>query len=156
MYESMLRMAEALMAGERHPLANAANLSALLLQEMGDLNWAGFYFLHGGVLLLGPFQGKPACLRIQVGRGVCGASVKENRTLRIPDVQAFPGHIACDEASRSELVCPIRADGRVVGVIDLDSARVARFGPEEQQAVEALAARYAAGCDLLDARYSLT
>lgn len=155
MYEEMLKMAQGLMDGVRHPLANAANLSSLLFQEMGDLNWAGFYFLHGGMLLLGPFQGKPACLRIAVGRGVCGASVKENRTMLVPDVHAFPGHIACDEASRSELVCPVLAGGRIAGVIDLDSARPCRFGPEEQRAVEALSALYASCCDWTDAGYSL-
>ena len=156
MYGEMLKMAAGLMEDERHPLANAANLSALIYQEMGDLNWAGFYFLHGGMLLLGPFQGKPACLRIPVGRGVCGASVREGRTLLVPDVHAFPGHIACDAASRSELVCPIRANGRIAGVIDLDSARPGRFGPEEQEAVEALAALYAQMSDFTDGGYSFT
>jgi len=147
-------MAKGLMDGEHHPLANAANLSALLHQEMGDLNWAGFYFLHGGELLLGPFQGKPACLRIPVGRGVCGSAVREGRAILVPDVHAFPGHIACDEASRSELVCPIRALGRIIGVIDLDSARLNRFGPEEQRAVEALSALFAECCDFSDGGYS--
>lgn len=147
MYEDMLAIARSLLDGERHPLANAANLSALLRHEIEDLNWAGFYFLHEGALLLGPFQGKPACLRIPVGRGVCGTSVKEDRTILVHDVHAFPGHIACDEDSRSELVCPIRANGRLVGVIDLDSARPSRFGPEEQRAVEALAELYAQSCD---------
>lgn len=154
MYDDMLRMARGLLEGERHPLANAANLSALLYQQMGDLNWAGFYFLHGGALLLGPFQGKPACLRIPVGRGVCGTSVKESRTILVPDVHAFPGHIACDEASRSELVCPIRTSGRIVGVIDLDNAKPGRFGPEEQRAVEALAELYAECCDWTAGGYS--
>ena len=154
MYESMLQMAGGLVDGERHPVANAANLSALLFQEMPDLNWAGFYFLHGGALLLGPFQGKPACLRIPVGRGVCGAAVVNGRTMLVPDVHAFPGHIACDEASRSELVCPILAGGRIVGVIDLDSARPGRFGAEEQRAVEALSELYAAACDFSEAGYS--
>lgn len=154
MYEEMLGMAGGLLEGERHPLANAANLSALLYQEMGDLNWSGFYFLSGGELLLGPFQGKPACLRIPVGRGVCGSAVKENRTMLVPDVHAFPGHIACDEASRSELVCPVLVGGRIVGVIDLDSARPGRFGPEEQRAVEALAELYAKSCDWAAGSYS--
>ena len=154
MYEEMLGMAGGLLEGERHPLANAANLSALLYQEMGDLNWSGFYFLNGGELLLGPFQGKPACLRIPVVRGVCGSAVKENRTMLVPDVHAFPGHIACDEASRSELVCLVRVGGRIVGVIDLDSARPGRFGPEEQRAVEALAELYAKSCDWTAGSYS--
>lgn len=156
MFESMLRMAEGLMEDERHPVANAANLSALLFQEIGDLNWAGFYFMHKGMLLLGPFQGKPACLRIAVGRGVCGACVRDGRTLNVPDVHAFPGHIACDEASRSELVCPIRSGSRIVGVIDLDSARPGRFGPEEQKAMESLSELYAARSDFSDAGYTLT
>lgn len=154
MYDEMLRMAKSLQEGERHPLANAANLSALLNQEMGNLNWAGFYFLHEGALLLGPFQGKPACLRIPVGRGVCGASVKEGRTILVPDVHAFPGHIACDEASRSELVCPIRTSDRIIGVIDLDSAKPDRFGPEERRAVESLAELYAESCDWAASSYS--
>ena len=156
MYESMLQKVQGLLEGERHPLANAANLSALLFQEIEGLNWAGFYFMHGGELLLGPFQGKPACLRIALSRGVCGAAARENRTMLVEDVHAFPGHIACDEASRSELVCPIRLDSRVIGVIDLDSARPARCTPEEQRAVEAVAVLYAAGCDFSDAGYSLT
>ena len=155
MYEEMLLMAEGLMEGERHPLANAANLSALLYQEMEGLNWAGFYFLHGGALLLGPFQGKPACLRIAAGRGVCGAAVQEGRTMLVRDVHAFPDHIACDGASRSELVCPIRAGGRIIGVIDLDSPALARFGAAEQAAAEALAVLYAEACDFSDAGYSL-
>ena len=156
MYDELLKMAKSLLEGECHPQANAANLSALLNQEMGDLNWAGFYFLHEGTLLLGPFQGKPACLRIPVGRGVCGASVEQNRTILVPDVHAFPGHIACDEASRSELVCPIRTSGRIIGVIDLDSAKPNRFGPEEQCAVEALAELYAEESEFTDGGYSFT
>lgn len=154
MYETMLEMARGLIEGERHPVANAANLSALLVQEMEGLNWAGFYFLHNGALLLGPFQGRPACLRIPVGRGVCGAAVERDQTMLVPDVHAFPGHIACDEASRSELVCPIHLEGRTIGVIDLDSARPGRFGEAERQAVEAMAALYAAGCDFSGGGYS--
>jgi L-methionine (R)-S-oxide reductase len=156
MYESMLKKVQGLLGDERHPLANAANISALIFQEIEGLNWAGFYLMHGGELLLGPFQGKPACLRIALTRGVCGAAARENRTMLVDDVHAFPGHIACDEASRSELVCPIRVDGRVIGVIDLDSARPARFTMEEQRAVERVAELYAAGCDFSDAGYSLT
>ena len=156
MYETILQKAQGLLEGERHPLANAANLSALLFQEIDSLNWAGFYLMHGGELLLGPFQGKPACLRIALSRGVCGAAARRNRTMLVEDVHAFPGHIACDEASQSELVCPIRVDGRVIGVIDLDSARPARFTLEEQRAVERVAALYAAGCDFSDTGYSLT
>ena len=154
-YEAMLSTARGLLDGERHPLANAANLSALLFLEMEGLNWAGFYFMQGGELLLGPFQGKPACLRIKIGRGVCGTAVNEDRTILVPDVHVFPGHIACDAASRSELVCPIRLDGRVIGVLDLDSAHIGRFGPAEQAAIEALTRLYEAGCDFQGAGYSL-
>lgn len=154
MYETMLQMAKGLLNGERHPLANAANLSALIFQEMEGLNWSGFYFMHRGELLLGPFQGKPACLRIQVGRGVCGTAVRQDRTVLVPDVHAFPGHIACDEASRSELVCPIRQNGRVIGVLDLDSARLNRFAGDEQAAVEALVKLYEENCDFQEAAYA--
>jgi L-methionine (R)-S-oxide reductase len=147
-YDTMLDMAGGLMEGRPHPLSAAANLAALMFQEIAHLNWAGFYFLHEGALLLGPFQGKPACLRIEIERGVCGAAVRQGRTLLVPDVQAFAGHIACDAQSRSELVCPIRAGGRIVGVIDLDSPQPGRFTEAERQAVESLAALYAARCDL--------
>ena len=110
-----------------HPVANLSNLSALIMDAMPDLNWAGFYLLEGETLVLGPFQGKPACIEIPVSRGVCGAAVREDRPQLVPDVHAFQGHIACDCASRSELVIPMHSDGRVVAVLDLDSPSPARF-----------------------------
>jgi len=121
----------ALFAGERNGLANAANMTALLHQTLPDLNWVGFYFLQGGELVLGPFQGKVACVRIAVGRGVCGTAAERKDTLIVPDVHAFPGHIACDDASRSEIVVPLLEDGRLLGVLDLDSPRLARFDQED-------------------------
>ncbi len=114
----------ALFAGERNGLANAANMTALLYQALPDLNWVGFYFLEGGELVLGPFQGKVACVRIAVGRGVCGTAAQRKDTVIVPDVHAFAGHIACDEASRSEIVVPLLEDGRLLGVLDLDSPRL--------------------------------
>ncbi|MEE3627741.1 GAF domain-containing protein [Nitrospirillum sp. BR 11752] len=145
-----------LLTDERDAIANAANLSALLFTTLPDLNWAGFYFMRnaakgnlGGTreLVLGPFQGKPACVRIAVGRGVCGTAVERRQSVLVEDVHAFPGHIACDAASRSELVVPLMLDGQVLGVIDLDSPNPARFDAEDQAGVEALAALFVAGSD---------
>lgn len=121
----------AMLAGERDGLANAANMAALLFQGLPDINWAGFYFLQGGDLVLGPFQGKVACVRIALGRGVCGTAARTGRTLIVPDVDAFPGHIACDAASRSEIVVPLIQAGRLLGVLDLDSPRRARFDQQD-------------------------
>jgi L-methionine (R)-S-oxide reductase len=121
----------AIFAGERNGLANAANMAALLFQALPDLNWAGFYFLQGGELVLGPFQGKVACIRIAVGQGVCGTAAKRREIVIVPDVDAFPGHIACDSASRSEIVIPLVRDGRLLGVLDLDSPHLARFDTED-------------------------
>jgi L-methionine (R)-S-oxide reductase len=132
--------ARALLEGERDPVANAANLSALIFATVPDLNWAGFYWMKGGELVLGPFQGKPACVRIALGKGVCGTAAQERRTVVVPDVHAFPGHIACDSASNSELVVPLVKDGRLIGVLDLDSPKLARFGAEDQAGIEQLAA----------------
>lgn len=126
-YRSLAQEAEALVAGVPHPVANLSNLSALIMDAVPDLNWAGFYLLEGETLVLGPFQGKPACIEIPVSRGVCGAAVREDRPQLVPDVHAFQGHIACDCASRSELVIPMHSDGRVVAVLDLDSPSLARF-----------------------------
>ena len=126
-YRSLAQEAEALVAGVPHPVANLSNLSALIMDAVPDLNWAGFYLLEGETLVLGPFQGKPACIEIPVSRGVCGAAVREDRPQLVPDVHAFQGHIACDCASRSELVIPMHSDGRVVAVLDLDSPLPARF-----------------------------
>jgi GAF domain-containing protein len=137
--EAQSRLA-ALMVGETDLVANAANASALLNTLLPDLNWVGFYFLHGDELVLGPFQGGPACVRIPVGRGVCGTCVASGETQRVDDVHAFPGHIACDVRSRSELVVPVRgADGGIVAVLDLDSPCPGRFGEADQVYVEVLA-----------------
>jgi len=125
-----------LLAGERDGLANAANLAALLYQSLPDVNWAGFYFQRGGELVLGPFQGKVACVRIAPGRGVCGAAATRRETVVVPDVHAFPGHIACDAASRSEVVVPLVAAGRLLGVLDLDSPRPGRFDAEDAAGLE--------------------
>ena len=137
--EELLLQARGLLDGERDFTANAANLASLVYHALPDLNWAGFYWLKGGELVLGPFQGKPACVRIALGRGVCGTAAQERRTLVVPDVHAFPGHIACDSASASELVVPMVHGSRVVGVLDLDSPRPGRFGEEEARGLEALA-----------------
>ncbi|WP_343715390.1 GAF domain-containing protein [Inquilinus sp.] len=140
-YRDLLSQAEGLFHGETDAIANAANLSALIYHGLPDLNWAGFYLLRGGdELVLGPFQGKPACIRIPLGRGVCGTAAARREVVLVPDVHAFPGHIACDAASRSELVVPLVRDGKVLGVIDLDSPLPDRFDAEDQAGIEALAA----------------
>ncbi|HEX4943587.1 MAG TPA: GAF domain-containing protein, partial [Usitatibacteraceae bacterium] len=120
-YASVLAQAKALFEGERDATANAANLAALLYHTLPELNWAGFYWLKDGGLVLGPFQGKPACVRIALGKGVCGTAAATRRTVVVPDVHAFPGHIACDSASESEMVIPVMKAGRAIGVLDLDS-----------------------------------
>ncbi|WOJ93057.1 GAF domain-containing protein [Congregibacter variabilis] len=127
-----------LLGGERDLIANAANTSAFLNTLLPDINWIGFYVLQGDELVLGPFQGEPACVRIPVGRGVCGTCVASGDTQRVDDVHAFPGHIACDVRSRSELVVPVRAQGTVVAVLDIDSPSVARFSVDDQNYVEVL------------------
>jgi GAF domain-containing protein len=143
-YRDLAQQLQGLLAGERNLVANAANTSALIYQSLPDLNWAGFYLMEGGELVLGPFQGKVACVRIPVGRGVCGTAVKEDRSVLVEDVHAFPGHIACDSASRSELVVPIRHGARIIGVIDLDSPSPARFDADDQRGLEKLAEIFAA------------
>jgi L-methionine (R)-S-oxide reductase len=142
LYQELLALARALFEGERDATANAANLAALLFHSLPDLNWAGFYWLRGGELVLGPFQGKPACVRIALGKGVCGTAARDATTIVVPDVNAFPGHIACDSASRSEVVVPVLRGGRVIGVLDLDSPRLARFTEEDARGLEALAAAF--------------
>ena len=144
MYREAATQLVALLAGERDLIANAANSSALIAALLPDLNWAGFYFLKSGELVLGPFQGKPACVRIPLGKGVCGAAAARRQTLLVEDVHAFPGHIACDAASRSELVVPLVKAGRLVGVLDLDSPLPARFDLDDQAGVEQLAAIFLA------------
>lgn len=144
-YRDLLQQFGALLGDERDPIANAANASALLFNTMPNLNWAGFYFLRDDAeLVLGPFQGKPACVRIPVGRGVCGAAVERRRSILVEDVHAFPGHIACDAASRSELVVPLIHDGGVLGVLDLDSPIAGRFDLDDQDAMERAVAIYLA------------
>ena len=148
LYQELLALARALFEGERDATANAANLAALLFHSLPDLNWAGFYWLKGGELVLGPFQGKPACVRIALGKGVCGTAARDARTIVVPDVNAFPGHIACDSASRSEVVVPVLHRQRVIGVLDLDSPRLARFSDEDARGLEAVAAAYVDATEL--------
>lgn len=138
-YANLLPAADALTAGEPDGIANMANISALLWQFLPDLNWAGFYRMVDDELVLGPFQGKAACIRIPLDKGVCGAAAREAKTQRVDDVHAFPGHIACDADSRSELVVPVLRGSVVVAVIDLDSPRASRFDEEDAQGIEALA-----------------
>lgn len=138
-YDDLLSAADALTAGERDGVANMANVAALVWQMVPTLNWAGFYRMVDGELVLGPFCGRPACIRIPLGQGVCGAAAATAATQLVPDVHAFPGHIACDAASRSELVVPVLRDGAVVAVIDLDSPALARFDDEDARGFEALA-----------------
>jgi len=136
--------AEALVAGEPDGIANMANVAALIWQAIPDLNWAGFYRFDGSELVLGPFQGKAACIRIPLGKGVCGAAARLRETQRVEDVHAFPGHIACDADSRSELVVPVVVGDRLIGVLDLDSPLPSRFTAEDQTGAESLVARIAA------------
>ncbi|MGH8308546.1 MAG: GAF domain-containing protein [Steroidobacteraceae bacterium] len=132
----------ALLSGERDPIANAANTAALIFDALPDLNWAGFYFLKGRELVVGPFQGKPACVRIALGSGVCGTAAARRETFVVPDVHAFPGHIACDAASRSEIVVPLISGEKLIGVLDIDSPILARFDAVDQRGIERLARIY--------------
>lgn len=136
-YGELAQELAGLLDGERDGLANAANLTALYFAALPDLNWLGFYFLRGSELVLGPFQGKVACVRIALGRGVCGTAAQQRKTIIVPDVHAFPGHIACDAASRSELVVPLVQGERLLGVLDLDSPRENRFDVDDQVGLEA-------------------
>ena len=143
LYRELAQQLGGLLSDERDAIANAANTAALIFTSLPDLNWAGFYFLRSpGELVLGPFQGNPACVRIAVGRGVCGAAVEQRRSMLVEDVHAFADHIACDAASRSELVVPLIRGDRILGVIDLDSPSLARFDHDDQRGIEALAAIY--------------
>jgi len=146
-YRQLAQQLEALLAGETDAIANAANTAALLYHTMPDLNWAGFYFLREGELVLGPFQGRPACVRIAAGQGVCGAAAVRRQPVLVEDVEAFPGHIACDSASRSELVVPLLSGDEILGVLDLDSPHIARFDAEDQAGIECVAALYIAASD---------
>lgn len=138
-YPALLAQAAALVEGVPYRVANLANVSALLWQNLPQINWAGFYLREGDSLILGPFQGKPACIRIPLGKGVCGTAAEENRTVRVEDVHCFPGHIACDADSNSEIVIPLRREGQVWAVLDIDSPLLGRFSPEDQAGLEALA-----------------
>jgi GAF domain-containing protein len=138
-YAQLADELRSLLAGERDLIANAANTAALIFDALPDLNWAGFYFLKDGELVVGPFQGKPACVRIALGKGVCGTAAATRRTIVVPDVHAFPGHIACDAASRAEIVIPLLTRSGVMGVLDLDSPRVERFDEDDRVGLEALA-----------------
>ncbi|NLB59387.1 MAG: GAF domain-containing protein [Gammaproteobacteria bacterium] len=142
-YEQLDAQARALLAGESDRIANAANLSSLVFPALPDLNWVGFYFFDGTELVVGPFQGQPACVRIPLDRGVCGAAARTRTTQRVEDVNAFPGHIACDAASRSELVVPlVGAGGALIGVFDIDSPLPGRFDEQDQAGLERIAATF--------------
>lgn len=136
-YKCINQMLIGLLEDSPNEISNLANASALLFQELKDINWAGFYIMEDGLLQLGPFQGKPACINIEVGKGVCGTAVKEDRTQLVPNVHEFPGHIACDGASNSEIVIPLHKDGEIYGVLDIDSPMFARFTTEDQTGLEA-------------------
>jgi GAF domain-containing protein len=144
LYADLIAAADGLTAGERDAVANMANVAALLWEFLPDVNWTGFYRVVAGELVLGPFAGRPACIRIPFGQGVCGAAAATGETQLVADVHAYPGHIACDAASASELVVPVLRDGRVIAVIDLDSPTVARFDAEDAAGIEKLAALLAA------------
>jgi len=137
-YRELLLQARGIFAGERDPIANAANLASLIYHGLDDLNWVGFYFLKGGELVLGPFQGKPACVRIPIGKGVCGTAAARRETVIVPDVEEFPGHIPCDSASRSEIVIPLMKNSYITGVLDVDSPNVNRFDEDDRRGLESL------------------
>ena len=137
-YKNLCAQLRSLTDGIPYETANLANASALRWQHLPDINWAGFYKMENGILVLGPFQGKPACIEIPVGRGVCGAAVAEDKTQLVYDVHQFPGHIACDCASNSEIVVPIHVDGKIWGVLDIDSPLVGRFTEADQEGLEAV------------------
>lgn len=146
-YAEIATQLRGLLHGERDYIANAANLAALLWHTLPDLNWAGIYRWTDGQLVLGPFQGKPACVRIELGKGVCGTAAANRSTVVVPDVHAFPGHIACDAASRSEIVIPLVRGDQLLGVLDLDSPKPGRFDAADRQGLEQLAAIFLAGCE---------
>ena len=138
LYQNLVQQLRSLLAGERDFIANAANFASLLYHSLPELNWAGFYLLQDRELVLGPFQGKPACVRIGVGKGVCGVAAAQRETVIVPNVHEFPGHIACDSASNSEIVVPLEKDGRLLGVLDLDSPLFARFDDEDAEGLNKL------------------
>ena len=145
LYAELLSQARGLLHDEHDQVANAANFTSLLYHSLPDLNWAGFYFMKGGELVVGPFQGKPACVRIALGKGVCGTAAKTRQTQVVPDVNKFPGHIFCDGDSLSELVVPLIKGGELLGVLDLDSPKLARFDEEDRRGLEALAQAFLEG-----------
>lgn len=145
LYRGVTASVAALLEGEPDPVANLANASALLSGALDRINWCGFYLLRAGELVLGPFQGKPACVRIALGKGVCGTAAARREVLVVPDVHAFPGHIACDEASRSEIVVPIVVEGALVGVLDVDAPETNRFDDEDRAGLEAFVAALVPG-----------
>jgi len=151
LYRKLETEAQALLQGETDLIANAANLVALLFHSLSDLNWAGFYFLKGDELVLGPFQGKPACVRIEMGKGVCGTAAVKRETVIVANVHEFPGHIACDSASNSEIVIPLIKAGRVIGVLDLDSPKFSRFEDDDAACLGRLARVFVDSCDFSDA-----
>lgn len=142
LYQELQSQLTSLLEGEPDAIANAANTAALLYNSMPDVNWVGFYFLKSNELVLGPFQGKPACVRIPLGKGVCGTAAERRQSIVVPDVDAFPGHIACDSASRSELVVPLVKHGALLGVLDLDSPMLGRFDETDRAGCESLARIY--------------
>jgi GAF domain-containing protein len=146
-YAQLIEQCKALLHGERHRIANAANLSALLFNNLSDVNWLGFYFLEQGELIVGPFQGLPACVRIAIGKGVCGTAAQTLQTQLVTDVHAFEGHIACDSASQSEIVIPLLQNGILIGVLDVDSPILNRFDTEDQIAFETIARLFCQGSD---------
>ncbi|MEJ7540503.1 GAF domain-containing protein [Staphylococcus intermedius] len=135
-YHLLSRQLDAMLEGEKDLIANLSNASALLNENLAQINWVGFYLMKDGALILGPFQGKPACVHIEVGKGVCGTAVAENQTQRVADVHAFPGHIACDANSQSEIVIPIHKDGEVIGVLDIDAPIPSRFSETDEAGLE--------------------
>jgi GAF domain-containing protein len=148
LYTELHVQARALLEGERDPMANAANIAALVYHTLPELNWVGFYWRRGNELVLGPFQGKPACVRIPIGKGACGTAARDKRTLVVPDVDKFPGHIACDSASRSEIVVPVMRTVDVLGVLDLDSPVLARFDADDALGLEELVLLFLHATDL--------
>lgn len=141
-WQRLLQQAEGLLSVSSNRISNSANLSALLYQELTDVSWVGFYFLDGETLMLGPFQGKPACVSIELGKGVCGTAAVSGKTIRVADVETFDGHIACDAAARSEIVVPLFKRGELIGVLDVDSTFLDRFGAEDEAGLNALAQVY--------------
>jgi len=154
-YEMMIGQIRALIDGIAHPIANLANTAALLWQGMPSINWCGFYLMDHSALMLGPFCGLPACIRIPLGRGVCGTAAQKDEIQRVYDVHEFPGHIACDSASNSEIVIPIHHDGRVIGVLDIDSQMIGRFDETDQEKLLEIVRLLEAGCDFAHTGYTL-